>query len=86
MGLAKLVEKVGTVVEKMNVAAAGEMAGEALLMYSRMVAVLHPHPTSHLEAGRGSGATVPGVGGSLLTAEEELIVIGLAVDFSDHRS
>lgn len=56
------------------------MAGEALLMYSRVVAVLHPHPTSDLEASRGRGATVPAVGGNLLTAEEELIVIGLVLE------
>lgn len=45
MGIAKLLGKVGKVGGNINVNAAGEVAGEAVIIYSRYEVVVHSKPT-----------------------------------------
>lgn len=81
MGLAKFGGKIVKVGGSMSLEAAGDVAGEAVLMYRRWVAVAHSQPTWNVVAGRGSGA---GSDDNWLSAEEELIVMGLVLEH-DHR-
>lgn len=78
MGIVKFTGKLAKVGGKLlTVEAAGEVAGEAVLMFSRFVAVIHSQPTWNVAVGHRSA---PGVGGNWLTREEELIVMGLVLE------
>lgn len=78
MGVAKFAGKVGKVGGKlMTVEAAVEVGGEAVLMYSRFMGVVHSQPTWDVVTGRSSDATF---NGNRLSAEEELLVMGLLLE------
>lgn len=82
MGIAKFAGKLCKLDGEMTVQAAAEVAGEAVLMYRRVVAVLHSQPTWDVVAGRSSNE---GSTGNWLSTEEELIVMRLVVEQHAHR-
>lgn len=78
MGIAKFAGKVGKVGgQLMTVEAAVEVRGEAVLMYTRFMGVVHSQPTWDVGFGPSSGAMF---NGNCLTAEEELLVMGLLLE------
>lgn len=78
MGIAKFAGKVGKVGgQLMTVEAAVGVGGEAVLMYTRFMGVVRSQPTWNVGSGPSSGAMF---NGNCLTAEEELLVIGLLLE------
>lgn len=79
MGVAKFTAKLAKVGgQLLTVVAAGEVAGEAVLMYSRYMAVVNSQSTWEVRAVRTSAAVCDE---NRLSPEEELIVMGLVVDY-----
>lgn len=72
MTLAKVIGKVAKT--EMEFTVLGELAGELMLVVGRFMAVIHSYPSWDL----GKGAEVDEYQDNQLTAEEEIVVLGLA--------
>lgn len=79
--IAKFAGKVFKVEGDMSVQAAAEVAGEAVLMDCRVVAVVHSQPTWDVVAGRSCSEVSTE---NWLSAEEELIAVGLVLEQHAH--
>lgn len=78
MGTAKFAGKLAKVSGQLfTLVAAGEVAGEAVLMYSRYMAIVNSQPTWTVIAVRDSATSWDE---NRLSAEEKLMIMGLVVD------